>query len=164
LSRSSCCSVSAGRLASREWGPSPSRSLPRGQEAVGRADRLFDGVDLVQRGAVLAAGLHAAELGLVLLELLAVIGELAFGLAFLELGLGQALLQGRDGLDLLLELAVDLDELGRDRVALAFAFLDEPDPALEAVELSEQVAQPLSPEMEKGVPVAEHPRFRTNWW
>src|SRR5262249_33567256 len=109
------------------------------------------------------AGLNAAELRLVLLELLAVVGELALRLALLELGLGQPLLQRADGLDLLLELFIDLDELGRDRVALAFAFLDEPDPALEAIELSEQVAQPLSPEMEKGVPVVEHPRVESVW-
>ena len=65
---------------------------------LGRADELLDPVDLVQGGGVLAAGLHVAQLRLVLLQLFLVVGELALGLALLELGLGQPRLERRDGL------------------------------------------------------------------
>ena len=138
-----------------------SSSSSRNLSSVERMS-LLDAVDLVQRGGVLAARLHVAQLRLVLLELLLVVGELALGLAPLELGLGQPGPERRDGLDLLLVLAVDLDEVGRDGVALLLALADELDPRLEPVELGEKVAHrdtpdAKSPQMKKGVPAVEHP-------
>jgi hypothetical protein len=127
------------------------------EPVLGRADGLLDAVDLVQGGGVLAARLHVAQLRLVLLQLLLVVGELALRLALLELGLGQPRLERRDGLDFFLVFAIDLDEVGRDRVASLLAVMHEPDSSLESVELSQKIGQRGTPSMKKGVPFVEHP-------
>ena len=122
LIRSSCSSVSPGGSSpARRGRRATSRSPPRARGRGPRSPRiwLLDAVDLVERGRVFAARLHAAELRLVLLELLSQLRELAFGAAPFELGLREPLLQLRDRLDLLLVLAVDLDEVLGDRVALS---------------------------------------------
>ena len=100
---------------------------------------------------VLAAGLHAAQLRLVLLLLLLVVGELALGLALLELGLGQRSLERRDGLDLA------PGTRGRPRRDPAgtvsrslLAVVHEPDAGLEPVELFQKIGQREPPENEKG--------------
>ena len=85
------------------------------------------------------------------------VGELALGLALLELGLGQPRLECGDGMHFFLVLAVDLDEVGRHRVPPLFAVVHEADAGLESVELCQKIGQRGTPEMKKGVPVVEHP-------
>jgi len=86
-----------------------------------------------------------------------VVGELRLGLAPLDVRLRQARLERRDRLDLVLELAVDLDEVLGNRVPPPLALLHEPDPGLQPVELVEEVRHRGRPGIKKGVPVGEHP-------
>src|ERR1700693_2736683 len=119
---------------------------------LARADLLLDTVHLVQDGAVLAAGLHVAELRLVFLLFFLLVGELRGGAPVLHLGFQQALLQPLDRLELLPEGAGHLGQLRRDGVALPLAALDEPDSLLEAVQLVQEAAHSAAPAYEKGCP------------
>ena len=144
LSLSSCCSVSDGRFFSRrfEVGARGLDLLFELEESVlGRPDR----VSPRRRSRSSAAEYSRLDWTLrswvwYFLSFSRWSASSTLGPPPLELGLGQSRLQTGDRLDLVAVLAVDLDELGRDRVAFPLALPDEPDPGLEPVELPEEIA------------------------
>ena len=153
FSRSSCCSVSAGRISSR-----PSSSvvavldlfLEAQDPVLGRADRASRRRRSRSRRRSTRGWIWTLRsCDWYFLRRSRWSASSPFGPAALELRLRVSrALSAIDGLDLLLVLAVDLDELGRDGVAFPSRALHEPEPVLEPVELLERRS------LHRGAPVS----------